>query len=358
MDDRITFKRIVENFPPSWYAMVMSISGLGIAMQYSSQVVSWFYWVGYTLFLLSILFFVLLLIPWLLRFVIAWNRVMESLNNPIQGSFFSTMPISLVLISFGMIAFKEHLPFREINSTISLGVFGVGTLLVILFGIVAVINLFFNNKVELTHPNFGWFIPPVAHVISTRVGLEMLNIFQNTPLLGELLFWLSLFCLAVGLFMYVFIGSIVMYRYILGEIPQNNLAPTTFIQLAPLGIISSIFVKMISLFGSSSIGILVMFSILFWSFGVWWLFVSTVILIKLILENKIKFGLSWWAFIFPLVAMSFGTLGMSNVSSQQASIVFMNILLVLNILTFFAFLIVFFETIRRTIKGELLKGIS
>ncbi|MCS7299386.1 MAG: hypothetical protein RMJ37_05460 [Spirochaetia bacterium] len=358
MDDKITFKRIVENFPPSWYAMVMSISGLGVSLHYSSEVVSWFYWVGYTLFLLSIFFFVLLLIPWLLRFVIAWDRVKESLNNPIQGSFFSTMPISLVLISFGMIVFQEHLPFKELISTISLVVFGVGTSLVILFGVIAVINLFFNNKVEITHPNFGWFIPPVAHVISTRVGFELLGIFQNNPSLGEILFWLSLFCLAIGLFMYVFIGSIVMYRYILSEVPYNNLAPTTFIQLAPLGIMSSIFVKMISLFGSSSIGILVMFSILFWSFGVWWLIVSTITLFKLILENRIKFALSWWAFVFPLVAMGFGTLGMANVSSQQASTVFMNILLVLNILTFIVFLVVLFETVRRTVKGDLLKGIS
>lgn len=349
---KITFRSIVENFAPSWYAMVMGTAGLSIAFYYTSSFLNWFYWVGYGLFITSVLMFVLVLVPWVLRFFIAPEKVKESFYHPVHGSFFPTMPISLLLISFAILVFKDYTFLGNSNVWVAFSLYIIGTIMVIVMGMMIIVGLFFNDKVDLSHSNFGWFIPPVAHIIFTRVGFEFVEIFQKSYL-GEITFWVSLFGLGIGLFMYIFIGSIVMQRYILHEIPSGSLVPTTFIQLAPLGIFSTIFAKMTHLFPSSSIGILVLFSVLFWSFGIWWLIISVMTLISHLKDRGLPFALSWWAFVFPLVAITLGTFAVSNIASQQASIIFKWLLVGFDVITFFVWFGVLIATFRRAVRGEI-----
>ncbi|MCX8029810.1 MAG: hypothetical protein N2712_07455 [Brevinematales bacterium] len=353
MKERKGFLRVVDNFVPSWYAMVMGTIGLAISIYYSSTLYNFLYWVGYGFFVFSIVLFILFLVPWTLRFFVSKEKTDETLSSPIYSSFIPTMPISLVLISFGLLTFKDHTFLGEANTNFALILFWIGGILVVIMGFLIISKKFLNPKVELSHANFGWFIPPVAHIIVTRVGIEFISLNQRGPI-SEIIFWFSMFCLAVGLFMYIFIGSIVMFRYKIGEIPSGNLAPTTFIQLAPLGIFATIFAQITYLFGSSSIGILIMFSILFWSFGIWWFVMSIIILINQIKNNQLPFAMSWWAFVFPLVALTLGTVAMSNISSKDASIIFSYLALVFNGVTTIFWITVFIETIKRVAKRELL----
>lgn len=352
MGDHSIFRRVIEKFAPSWYAMVMGTVGLSIVFYYASEVLNLFYWVGYGFFVFSVFIFVLFFVPWILRFFIAINNVKEDFYHPVKGSFFSTMPISMLLISFAMLLYKEHTFLGNSNDFVSLIIFWIGTFLVLVMGILVIVFLFFNEKIEVSHSNFAWFIPPVAHIIVTRVGLELLNVFPRTTM-GEIVFWVSMFCLGIGLFMYIFLGSIVMYRYIFHQVPSGEMSPTTFIQLAPLGIFTTIFAKMLGIFGGANIGVFAMLSILFWSFGIWWLIVAVITLISHIKENKLPFGLSWWAFVFPLVAISLGTYSVSHLSSQGASVIFKGVFLFLGLSTFVVWFIVLFVTLKKVIKGEI-----
>lgn len=352
MENQSIFNRIVQKFVPSWYAMVMGTVGLSLIFYYASEIVNWFYWVGYGIFVFSVVIFVLFFIPWFLRFFIATDSVKEDFAHPVRGSFFSTMPISMLLISFAMLFYKDHTFLGSSNSLVAVVIFWIGTLLVLIIGILVIVFLFFNEKIEVAHSNFAWFIPPVAHIIVTRVGLEFLNVFSKTTM-GEIVFWVSLFCLGIGLFMYIFLGSIVMYRYIFHQVPSGEMSPTTFIQLAPLGIFTTVFAKMLNLLGGVNIGIFAIISIMFWSFGIWWLIIAVITLISHIKENKLPFGLSWWAFVFPLVAMSLGTYAVSNLSSQGASVIFKGIFLSLGFTTSIVWVIVFLFTLKKLVKGEI-----
>lgn len=351
MGKELIFRRIVERFIPSWYAMVMGTVGVSIMFYYASKILGLLYWLGYGIFVFSVIIFLLFLVPWSLRFFIAKDVVREDLYHPFRGSFFSTMPISMVLISFGMLLYKNHAFLGNSWEGVSLVVFWLGSGLVLVMGVVAIVFLFFSEKVEMSHVSFAWFIPPVAHIIVTRTGLEFLGIYSAT-LMGEIIFWVSMFCLGVGLFMFVFLGSIVIQRYIFHQVPSGEVFPTTFIQLAPLGIFATIFGKMAGMFGNASIGILAMFSILFWSFGIWWLVIATITLI-LLRKDNLSFGVSWWAFVFPLVAISLGTHAVSNLASKEASVFFQGIFLFLGGITFLVWLVVLLLTVEKVIKGKI-----
>lgn len=351
----MTFREFIDKFPLSFFASTMGTFGLGIAFYFVSKVsesLSWAYWFGYSICVVGLVMFLFLLVPWTLKLVTRFDIFRSDVNHPIHGAFLPTIAISLLLLSFAMLVFEKHTFLGNSNFEVAFGIFVFASILVLVFGIINVVGLFLNETVDMIHCNYGWFIPPVAHIIITRVGLEFISKFDNT-FIKEITFWFILFTLAIGLFMYIFLGSIVLHRYIFHEIPSGALAPTTFIQMAPLGIFSSVFFKMISIFGSSSVVLFSILSILFWAFGMWWLILAVVMMILHIKDKGLPFAMSWWAFVFPLVAMTFGTFAVANIGSDAAKTIFNYIGVLLTFVTLVVWVVVFITNINKLVKGEI-----
>lgn len=334
----MNFRKSVENFAPSWYAVVMGTSGLGVALGYSSDVVGWFFQLGFMFFVLSVFLFLIFLFPWILRFFIATDKIRDELKHPVQSCFFPTMPISLLLISVGVVFFGEG---RSLAESVSLVLFIIGAVIVLVFG-VHIISNFFLSKTELSSANFAWFIPPVSHIVVSRAGLEVFGSGEQYFVL-----WISVLFLGVGLFLYLFFGGVVVLRYVMHGVPTGNLFPTTFIHLAPLGIFSSNFAKLGSIYDASW-GELI--SLLFWSFGVWWFLISVILFLKHI--GELRFALSWWSFVFPLCAISLGTYSVYSFSSDKISGIIAVFLVSLDVIALLVWAYVSSLTVVKLVRRE------
>ncbi len=93
---------IVKTFAPGWFASVMGTGVIVIAL-FVFQSVFPFAKALETFFLFaSILLFLVLIIPWTLRWFLFPADVRHDLKHPVSAAFFPTMPISMLIIGIAL----------------------------------------------------------------------------------------------------------------------------------------------------------------------------------------------------------------------------------------------------------------
>ncbi len=305
------FTDIIRYFNPAWFASVMGTAVIPLAISFGNfpgkkMIVIFFVF-------LSIIMFILAMIPWTLRFFMFFDQVKKDFDHPIASNFFPTMPISLIVLSLDFLKFPGLIFSVDLSHQIAYYLWLVGSIGIYLFGFIILTHIFRHREIELHHANFGWYIPPVSKLIIPVAGFELAGIMPATH---ELTFGLSMVSLGVGFFLFLFVGSAVYHRYIYHELPISRFASTFFIGVAPTAIIGVILFKMMHLFNHHAvpgidstvfntvgrIGIL-----LNWGFSLWWFIMALIIITYYIRKIELPYALSWWAFTFPLGAQSVAT---------------------------------------------------
>ncbi len=93
---------IIKTFAPGWFAAVMGTAVISIAV-FSFQAVLPFATALQMFFLFTaLLFFVLAIVPWVLRWFLHFDDACRDINHPVSAAFFPTMPISLLVIGIAL----------------------------------------------------------------------------------------------------------------------------------------------------------------------------------------------------------------------------------------------------------------
>lgn len=132
---------------------------------------------------------------------------------------------------------------------------------------------------KLATLNPAWFIPIVGNLI------VVIACKDKTPYL-----W---YYFSIGLFYYLVLFTIIFYRFVFSEKLNPKFTPTLFILLAPPAIIFLGYTKLT--------GEYVAFSYIFLNLTLFFMYL-TIFMYKNFL--KLKFFLSWWAFTFPIAAIT------------------------------------------------------
>jgi tellurite resistance protein len=175
--------------------------------------------------------------------------------------------------------------------TLSKYAWWTGVIVQLIFTIIIMTAWIQQTKFELHHMNPSWFIPIVGCIIIPIAGVK-----HFAP-------ELSWFFFSIGLFWWIILTTIIINRMIFHHPIPDKLLPTLFILFAP-PIIG--FIALTKLLGGLNV-----FGNLLYYFG---LFLFILILAQYNLFIKIKFYLSWWAYSFPMAALSIGTLLMYHES--------------------------------------------
>lgn len=310
-------KSKIQFFPITSFAVVMGLTGLTIALGkfYHLQWLPEIFF-KVSLFLVSGLF---LLFSVLYGYKFAWfpEEVKADFRHRIRINFFSTISISFLLLA---IAFYSLFPLLAIPF------WWTGTILHTIF-LYKTISFWIQHNFEIQHFNPAWFIPVVGVILIPIVGVDMVPV----PI--------SYFFFSIGFFFWIVLFTIFLYRAVFHSQLPEKFIPTFFILLAPpaVGFISymriaaswdgfSLFLLMIAYFFA---GLLVS---LHKSFA------------------KIKFFMSWWAFTFPLAALTIA----STVAFQVTRVNFYAyISWMMLIITILAILLVAWQTFRYIRKGEI-----
>ncbi len=155
------------------------------------------------------------------------------------------------------------------------------------------ITFWINHNQEVAHSNPAWFIPIVGNILVPVAGVG----FVNEHIL--------MYFFSVGLFFWVILFAVVLNRIIFHKQLAQKFMPTLFIFLAPPAVGFIAYYKMV--------GELDTFAMFLFNIAIFF-----TLLLAFMYKNfmKLKFFISWWAFVFPVAAMAIASMLMYHLTKD------------------------------------------
>jgi tellurite resistance protein len=270
--------RRLPNFPIAFFAMVMGLSGLTIASEKAQQVFA--IDLGFNLNLwmagTTAAVFALLALVYLAKLVVYPRTVLEELRHPIKLNFFAAISISLLLLSIA---------FLPVDEGISRPLWMIGASLHLLFTLYIVSVWIHHEHFEVHHMNPAWFIPAVGNVLVPVAGVHLGFID------------ISWFFFSIGMLFWGSLMTIIFYRLLFHAPIPERFMPTLFILIAPPAVG---FIAYMRLVGELDPVAMVLYFIA--------LFLTLLLFAQARYFARLRFFLSWWAYTFPLAAISIASM--------------------------------------------------
>jgi len=272
----------LENLPISFFAMVMGLAGLTIAWEKARHSLGVPLALDAPLLTLTGAVFAVLLVAYAAKLARYRSAVLQELGHPVKLNFFPTISISLILLA---IAF---LPLA-VEVSRALWILGVSAHLVFTL---YVMNVWIHHEhLEVHHINPAWFIPAVGNVLVPIAGVPLGY--------GDI----SWFFFSVGIVFWMILFTIIIYRVLFHHPIQDRLMPTFFILIAPPAVGFIAYVKLVG--GLDSFGRVLYFT---------GLFLTLLLVTQARRFARLQFFLSWWAYSFPVAAITIATMLMYDLT--------------------------------------------
>ncbi len=270
----------LAHFPVSFFSVTMGLSGVTIALQKIEHVFKLNRYASTTALGTTAVVFAVLLAGYAGKNLFFPQQVREEFQHPVRLSFFPTMSISMLLLSIALLPVSEKL---------SMFIWVPGVVLH-LYMTLKILSIWIHRTTfKIHHMNPAWFIPVVGNILIPIAGVHHVN---------KEICW---FFFSTGLVFWVVLFAIVFNRIIFHAPLVQKMMPTLFILIAPpaVGFIS--YVKLTGGIDASA-RILYYFA----------LFLTLLLFFQARLFMRLKFYISWWAFSFPLAAMTIASTLMSD----------------------------------------------
>ena len=261
-------------FPISLFGAIMGFSGLTLGFKKAYEVLGINPLFFQVLAFFSTLFFCLIAITYAMKIFKHPCAVWKEFNDPVALHFFPTFSVSLVLLS---------LIYQDIVPGIASALWHLG--MVIQFALLLYImnSWIHNEKWQITHMNPAWFIPVVGNIV-IPLGAPAFSSVE-----------LGWFFFSIGLIFWLILNSIVMYRLFFHPPLLKTLEPTLFILIAPPAIGFASYLALTELQVLDNMARVLYYIALF---------LTILLLSQLRRFIQIPFALSWWAYSFPLAAIT------------------------------------------------------
>jgi tellurite resistance protein len=316
VSEAVTVNRL-QNFPVTFFAVVMGLSGLTISYQKAHEVFGLSHWIGTGLAYLILVLFAVISFFYLLKMVKYPAEVRGEFSHPIRLSFFAAISISMLLIA---------VIYHSIQASIAIYAWYAGTILH-LFLTLYVLSFWINHNLEIHHSNPAWFIPIVGNMIIPVAGVNYVPM--------EIVF----FFFSIGLFFWMVLFTLIFYRIIFHHQLVEKFMPTLFIFIAPPAVGFMAYIKIV--------GQLDLMGQFLYDIG---LFFTLLLFFMYKNFTRLKFFISWWAFTFPMAAITIATILYYQLT-QQIFFAYLSYLLLT--LTTLIIATVAGRTIQHMIKGEI-----
>jgi tellurite resistance protein len=285
MNDQIREPRL-KFFPVSFFAMVMGLTGLAIAWHKAEELFGLRLHLAEAVLALAVAAFAVLAALYLHKLIRYREAVAKELAHPIQLNFFPTISISLILLAIATVG-------RWPGAAGTLWI--LGTALHLLFTLYVMGVWIHHEHFEIHHINPAWFIPVVGNVLVPIAGV---------PLGFSELSW---FFFSVGVIFWLILFVIIIYRVMFHQPLPERLMPTFFILIAPPAVG---FIAYVQLTGELDAFARILY------YGA--LFLTLLLATQAARFVRLKFYLSWWAYSFPLAAVTVATLAMYQLTGLNA----------------------------------------
>ena len=301
----VSSQQIVKNFAPSWFAAVMGTGVLALGAAFLGHQFSPLAPVAVALHWFNVALFLLLLLPWTLRWFQARPQAVGALVHPVVSNFVPTIAIALLVLAVQFIQIAKA-------PEIAMPLWWLGAALAFGFSVLILFKQFLGEQVMLDHVTPGMFIPPVGLVVIPVAGAPLALVAG-----GAAQGWILLFCyigMGSGALLWLSLQAITMFRFVLHKPIPGPMVPTFWINLGPLGVmpISLIALADASPFIADKAPFHVA-ALLLWGFGAWWLCMAAMLTYSYWKRGQLPFALSWWAFTFPTGAFAVASFKLAGV---------------------------------------------
>lgn len=270
----------LAQFPVSFFSVVMGLAGLTIASHKMEAAGALAQGTSAGLFWLSAAVYAAIALIYLAKALTRRRAVADEWAHPVRIAFFPAMSIGLILMSIAALAIDDRLSF---------GLWAMGTALHFLFTVMVITAWINHSRYEVVHLNPAWFIPVVGNILVPIAGIH------HAPA------DLSWFFFSVGLLFWLVLLTVVVNRLIFHNPLPARLMPTLFILIAPPAVG---FISWMKLTG----GVDAFARILFFAA----IFFFVLMLPQLGKLARLPFALSWWAYSFPLAALTIANFAMAE----------------------------------------------
>lgn len=277
----------LQYFPASFFGMIMGLLGLTLALFKAPDLGLEWSVLGSPLLLVTTVLFVIMVSAYIYKVVRFKQAFVEEARHPIKMNFLPAIAISLLLLSM---AFWNA---EEVKTSFNLWILGASLQLVLTLWVLH--NWFFHDFFKIEHSNPAWFIPIVGNIVVPIAGVH------HVP---EDINW---FFFATGLVFWPILKAVLMYRLIFHSQMPEKLFPTLFIFIAPPAVG---FISYMALTHHQ----LDQFAKVLYFFA---LFFTVFLLFSINKFRGLNFALSWWAYTFPLAAMSIASFVMAQASGTH-----------------------------------------
>jgi tellurite resistance protein len=270
----------LKNFPVSWFALVMGMTGFSVAWNRAEHVFDPGFCVSPVLLGFTTILFVAMTLIYAAKAVKHPQEVLGEIRHPVKLAFVPTFSISLLLLSIA---------YLRIEPSLSFWLWTIGAMLHLGITLYVLSSWIHHTKYEIAHLNPAWFIPVVGNILVPIAGVH-----HASP-------EISWFFFSLGLFFWPVLTAIIFYRLIFhGSLPERFM-PTLFIFIAPPAVG---FISWCNLTGGVDAFARVLYFV--------GLFFTILLLSQFNYFRRLKFFLSWWAYSFPLAAITIATLLMAK----------------------------------------------
>ena len=286
MQEQESIKSIPSNrlqfFPIMMFATIMGLAGLTLVYRRGSEVLQIPTFISTLMMIITTIVFFTIVYLYISKIIKYKDEVKKEFSHPVRINFFAASSISTLLLS---------MVYRHNIDVVSQSLFFIGAALHIFFTFYT-IKFWINNNLEMQHSNPAWFIPIVGNLIVPIAGKGFVND-------AVLYFYFS-----IGIFFWIILFAIILNRIIFHAQFMPKFMPTLFILIAPPAIG---FISYIKLTGS-----LDFFAQILFNLGLFF-----TILVFVMYKNfiNIKFFISWWAFTFPMAAITLATILMYELTN-------------------------------------------
>lgn len=307
----------IQFFPIMMFAIIMGLSGITITYQKAHEILLLPSIISDILAIFTLGLFCIISVLYIAKMIKYPQAVKKEFEHPIRVNFFASFSISMILLS---------IVFKELNPLLSAILFYIG-MFIHLFLTFHTISFWINHNQEIAHSNPAWFIPIVGNILIPIAGIGLVDHL------------ILMFFFSIGIFFWIVLFAILFNRIIFHNQLAVKFMPTLFILIAPPAVG---FISYYKLFGSLDPFALFLFSIaLFFTLLIAFMYKSFI---------GIKFFISWWAFIFPLAAMTLASLLMYDIT-HAPTIMFLSYTLIAS--TTLIIVIVIYQTIKNMLQNEI-----
>jgi tellurite resistance protein len=290
-------------FPVPFFATIMGLTGFTIALHKAEGLALLNFNISHLSMWFTIACFAMISVIYVMKIIKHPEAVKKELHHPIRISFFATFSISLLLLSVVILPHAKDISFI---------IWAVGAVVHLGITLYILTSWLTHTHFEITHMNPAWFIPIVGNVIVPIAGVS--HGYSEV----------SWFFFSIGILFWIALYTIVLNRLSFHHPLPEKLWPTLGILIAPPAVG---FVAYIKLTGDVDSFARILYYVALFKF--------MFIMVQYKRLSKIEFSLSWWAYSFPVAALTIASMVMwEKLQLPELKVISYGLLAILSVIIF------------------------